>query len=210
MTRERRSRTVSIRRYEPGDAPRLKAITTEAFAPVSIDAAVDRRWPGLAPLPWAERKWDGMRPLLLAQPEHCWVADAGGTVVGYVTCDVRPDLGIGRIPDLAVDRHWRGRGLGRRLLERALEHFRELGLPLAKIETLSHNETGRYLYPSMGFELVATQFHYVMALQREGAPSGGRKDDSPPGAGGKDAPAGDAPATSGPEHAEPGDTRDRR
>jgi ribosomal protein S18 acetylase RimI-like enzyme len=170
MTRERPPRAVTIRRYEQRDAPRVKAITAEAFAPVSIDAAVDRRWPGVAPLPWAERKWESMLPQLLEHPEHCWVAEAGGTVVGYVTCDVRPDLGIGRIPDVAVARRWRGRGLGRRLLEHALAYFRELGLPLAKIETLSHNEAGRYLYPSMGFELVATQYHYVMPL-RSGDPA---------------------------------------
>jgi ribosomal protein S18 acetylase RimI-like enzyme len=85
-------------------------------------------------------------------------------------------LGVGRIPDLAVDASWRGKGLGRRLLDHALEYFRDLGLPLAKIETLAHNEVGRHLYPSLGFELVATQYHYVMPLSRPpagGAPPGG-------------------------------------
>jgi ribosomal protein S18 acetylase RimI-like enzyme len=156
---------LTIRQYRAADAPRVKAITAAAFAPVSVDAAVDRRWPGLAPVPWIERKWAGMQPQLAGEPEHCWVAESGGEVVGYVTCEIRPDLGLGRIPDLAVDRAWRGHGLGRRLLEHALDTFRDLGLSLAKIETLAHNEVGRHLYPTLGFELVATQYHYVMPLR---------------------------------------------
>jgi len=155
---------VTLRRFRPQDAARVKAITAAAFEPVSIDAEVDRRWPGLAPQPWFERKWAAMQAQLVGQPEHTWVAESGGEVVGYVTCDVNPALGVGRIPDLAVDAAWRGRGLGRRLLDHALASFREQGLPLAKIETLSHNEVGRHLYPSLGFELVATQYHYVMPL----------------------------------------------
>jgi ribosomal protein S18 acetylase RimI-like enzyme len=165
---------VTLRRYRPADAPRVKAITAAAFAPVSIDAAVDRRWPGLAPLPWVERKWASMQPQVAEAPEHCWVAEAEGAVIGYVTTEVQPELGVGRIPDLAVDGAWQGRGVGRLLLQRALAMFRELGLPLAKIETLSHNEVGRHLYPALGFELVATQLHYVMPLAA-GPESGGEE-----------------------------------
>jgi ribosomal protein S18 acetylase RimI-like enzyme len=156
---------VTVRRFRPADAPRVKAITTAAFAPVSIDAAVDRRWPGLAAVPWEERKWASMQPQIAQAPEHCWVAEAGGQVIGYVTTEVLPALGVGRIPDLAVDGAWQGQGVGRLLLEQALAMFRELSLSLAKIETLSHNEVGRHLYPSLGFELVATQLHYVMPLK---------------------------------------------
>ncbi len=155
---------VTIRRYRAEDAPRVKEITAEAFAAVSIDAAVDRRWPGIVPVPWAERKWASMAPQIDDQPEHCWVAEADGAVVGYVTCDVLAHLRVGRIPDLAVAQQWRGQGLGRRLLEHALAYFRDLGLTLAKIETLAHNEAGRHLYPTLGFELVATQYHYVLPL----------------------------------------------
>ena len=179
-----RGQETVIRRYRQEDAARVKAITAAAFEAVSIDAAVDRRWPGLAPAAWIERKWASMQPQLADHPEHCWVAEAvegrtppgsggleegtpaTGCVVGYVTCEVLPDRGLGRIPDLAVDARWRGRGLGRRLLLHALQYLRELGLPLAKIETLAHNEIGRSLYPSVGFELVATQYHYVMPLAR--------------------------------------------
>ena len=57
-----------MRRFRPEDAARVKAITAAAFEPVSIDAEVDRRWPGLAPQPWFERKWSGMQAQIAGQP----------------------------------------------------------------------------------------------------------------------------------------------
>ena len=58
----------------------------------------------------------------------------------------------------------RGQGLGRRLIEHALAHFRAAGMTIAKIETLEQNPIGRHLYPSVGFVEVARQIHYAMAL----------------------------------------------
>ena len=56
----------------------------------------------------------------------------------------------------------RGQGLGRRLIEHALAHFRAAGMTIAKIETLEQNAVGRHLYPSVGFVEVARQIHYAM------------------------------------------------
>ena len=57
-----------------------------------------------------------------------------------------------------------GKGLGRRLIEHALAHFRSSGMAIAKIETLDQNAVGRHLYPSIGFVEVARQIHYAIAL----------------------------------------------
>ena len=59
----------------------------------------------------------------------------------------------------------RGKGIGRKLLVRSIERFRELGLAQAKIDTLATNEIGRHLYPTVGFREVARQVHYVMSLK---------------------------------------------
>ncbi|MBI3973363.1 MAG: GNAT family N-acetyltransferase [Chloroflexi bacterium] len=155
---------VRIRRCRPEDAERIKAITIEGFEPVSIEAAIDRRWPGLLPVTWGERKWRAMQPDLAKRPEGCFVAEVDGEVVGYITTTLVLEHAVGRIPDLAVDANVRGLGIGRRLLERALAYFREQGLKVARIETLGHNEIGRHLYPSVGFVVMATQVHFAMAL----------------------------------------------
>jgi ribosomal protein S18 acetylase RimI-like enzyme len=163
---ERSTLGVGIRPYRTSDASRVKEITLEGFALVSIEAAIDRRWPGLLPAPWGERKWRAMQPELAEHPEGCFVAELDGEVVGYVTTTIVPEDSVARIPDLAVDARVRGRGIGRLLLEHALAYFRAQGLRLARIETLAHNEVGRYLYPSAGFEEVATQVHFAMPLDQ--------------------------------------------
>ena len=58
-------------------------------------------------------------------------------------------------------------GLGRRLIEHALAHFRAAGMTVAKIETLEQNPVGRHLYPSVGFIEVARQVHYAMPLTEQ-------------------------------------------
>src|SRR5687767_10858696 len=126
---------VTIRPYQPADAVRVKAITIEGFEPVSIEAAVDRTWPGLLPVPWGERKWRAMQPELAGHPERCFVAELEGEVVGYVTTTIVPEHAVGRIPDLAVDARARRHGIGRQLIEHALAFFRAQGLRLARIET---------------------------------------------------------------------------
>ena len=64
----------------------------------------------------------------------------------------------------AVDAEHRGAGIGRKLIEFALDHFRSLGLKYARIETLDQNPAGQKLYPSFGFREIARQIHYGMPL----------------------------------------------
>ena len=90
--------------------------------------------------------------------------DDSGTVVGYVTMQSDVETRIGWIHNLAVAQEARGQGLGRRLIEHALAHFRSSGMTIAKIETLEQNAAGRHLYPSLGFVEVARQIHYAIAL----------------------------------------------
>ena len=55
---------------------------------------------------------------------------------------IDPESRIGWIHNLAVDADLRGQGLGRRLIEHALDRFRAAGMTVAKIETLEQNPIG--------------------------------------------------------------------
>ena len=87
-----------------------------------------------------------------------------GNVVGYITTRLDRDSGIGWIPNLAVDPGQQGAGVGRQLMEHALAYMREEGMEAAKIETLQQNDVGSNFYPSVGFEEVGLQIHYLMRL----------------------------------------------
>ena len=101
---------------------------------------------------------------LIARCDVCFVAEVDGRVVGYATNYINELASRGTIANLAVSAACQGLGVGRKLMERSIERFRELGLRQAKIETLECNQTGRHLYPSVGFEEVVRQIHYIMPL----------------------------------------------
>ena len=98
---------------------------------------------------------------LLAVAEY----EETGEVAGYVTLFMDQDSRIGWIHNLAVDAGLRGQGLGRRLIEHALDHFRASGMTVARIETLDQNSVGQHLYPSVGFQEIARQIHFAMPLE---------------------------------------------
>lgn len=156
-----------IRQYEPSDEERVKELTVAAFAGVSIEHNIENSWPGLLPLPWGERKWPMVAGDLTAHPEDCFVVEYDGQVIGYATTRINRTNSAGQIPDMAVDENYRGKGIGRKLIEHCLQYFRDQNLRLARIETLDQNPIGRHLYPDLGFQEVARQIFYAMPLEPE-------------------------------------------
>ena len=155
---------VSIRVYQPSDLAELKRITVESFDGISLDKIIAER---IGPLPgpnWRERKTRHIDDDVAANPDGVFVAEEQGKVVGYITTRIDRELGKGRIPNLAVIPETRGRGLGRKLIEHALEYFRREGMTFVMIETMAHNEAGIHLYPSCGFVEVARQVHFAIKL----------------------------------------------
>ena len=150
------------------DLSRIKAITVEAFDGVSIDRNIDALLGSLGTLGWQERKAKHL-DVDLARPEAMiLVAETDQRVVGYISTWIDREAGQGFIPNLAVDQVWRGNGIGRNLIQRAMAYFREQGVAQVRIETLDQNDVGQKLYPSLGFVEVARQIHYCMNLDDSG------------------------------------------
>ena len=155
----------TIRPFNPAELARIKEITIEAFDGVSIDRNIEDRFGPIGNHNWQWRKARHLDEDAARDPNGIYVAEQSGQLVGYITTWCDREAGIGHIPNLAVDQRWRGQGIGRQLINYALASFRAAGLVLARIETLQQNEIGRTLYPELGFEEVARQVHYCMALQ---------------------------------------------
>jgi ribosomal protein S18 acetylase RimI-like enzyme len=155
---------MQIRSYEPSDLEHVKRLTTEGFVGVSIDHGIEERFGRINGRDWRWRKARHIDEDVARDPAGLFVAEDEGQIVGYITTWQDREGGIGHIPNLAVAASHRNQGLGRMLIEHALNHFRAAGLTHAKIETLAQNAIGNHLYASLGFVEVARQVHFVAKL----------------------------------------------
>lgn len=109
----------------------------------------------------SERLWIGTEPgydrdryrdtfgFALGRGNGMFVAIDGGRLVGIATEHQQEPYGhmIGMI----VDEAYRGRGVGRALLERIIQWARDEGLPHLSLAVFPHNERAIALYRSCGF-----------------------------------------------------------
>lgn len=155
--------SITIRTAKDEDADAIVELTGREFRAASIDARIEDLMGGT---PWIEVKGLAIRDELKRNPSGCFVAFVEGRLAGYITTTINSAASRGVIANIAVSSECQGHGLGRRLIDKALDHFRALGLKQAKIETLSTNEVGSHLYPAMGFKEVARQIHFAMPLDK--------------------------------------------
>jgi ribosomal protein S18 acetylase RimI-like enzyme len=160
---------MQIRPYELADLSHLKRLTTEGFVGVSIDHGIEQAFGMINGHDWRWRKARHIDDDVARDAAGVFVAEepdqqGNAQIVGYITTWQDRAAGIGHIPNLAVAASHRNQGLGRTLIEHALDHFRAAGLTHAKIETLAQNAIGNHLYPALGFVEVARQVHFVAKL----------------------------------------------
>jgi ribosomal protein S18 acetylase RimI-like enzyme len=155
---------MQIRTYKPSDLADLKRLTIEGFTGVSIDHGIEEAFGQINGHDWRWRKARHIDDDVARDAAGVFVAADNGLLAGYITTWQDRVAGIGHIPNLAVAPSHRNQGLGRTLIEHALNHFRAAGLTHAKIETLAQNAIGNHLYPSLGFVEVARQVHFIAKL----------------------------------------------
>ncbi len=84
----------------------------------------------------------------------------GDELVAYSLLLFRRNSRMARIYSLAVDRSWRGRGLGRQLVEAAADIARRRGCDRIQLEVAEGNRAARTLYESLGYVPVASRPGY--------------------------------------------------
>ena len=157
-------KSISLRLYRPEDLEPIKRLTVESFGGVTIEENVEAALGTLNGHDWRWRKARHIDEDVAANAAGIFVAEANGAMVGYITTRIDREAGKGRIPNLAVAAEYRGQGLGRKLIEHALDYFRQEKLAYAVIETMAQNEIGQHLYPACGFVEVARQAHFARRL----------------------------------------------
>ena len=89
------------------------------------------------------------------EPWHFLVAKIGGEVVGYV--GVYVILDEGQISNIAVLPSFRGRGIGKMLLDALFELCLKLGCQKITLELRKSNTSALGLYKKCGFEIVGSR-----------------------------------------------------
>lgn len=122
-----------------------------------IDAHV---FPCLSNLPGCRRLMREIRRKPGFLPAATWLIAAPAGYVATIQGVIDRE-GFGAIQNVGVLPAWRGRGLGGRLVCRALMGFREQGVPRAFLEVTAENAHAVRLYRSLGFRRVKTLYKAV-------------------------------------------------
>jgi len=91
----------------------------------------------------------------LKSPDEFLIATINDEVVGYIIAEVQKDLygkAIGHIVNLAVDPKYRGKGIGKALLQHLLNRFVSKGITRVYLEVSKSNEVAKRLYKAYGFK----------------------------------------------------------
>jgi RimJ/RimL family protein N-acetyltransferase len=139
---------VIVRPAEPRDAPQLVALGTQVGSEPEGWLIGTNGWRGVAD----ERRY--LRALRRYEHAAVFVAEADGRVVARLSIarDQHPasyhvaDLGMMVAPG------YRRQGIGRALLEKAVEWARAAGVRKLELHVFPHNEPAIKLYESFGFE----------------------------------------------------------
>jgi L-amino acid N-acyltransferase YncA len=139
--------TVTVRAASAADADAICAIHNQGI--------LDR----VATLDVTTRTADGVLDWLADHGSRhpVIVASVGGTVVGWASLNrFNPRPAYDHVADFSVyiEREWRGKGIGRQLLDRLIELAREIGFHKMVLSALAFNQAGIALYTRAGFSTV--------------------------------------------------------
>jgi L-amino acid N-acyltransferase YncA len=138
---------LALRPARPGDAEAVCLIYNQGIEDRVATLETEPRTPA------ERREWMAARG-----PRHpVIVAESGAIIVGWGSLNVfntRPAYRHVADFSVYVERAWRGKGVGHRLLERLIELAREIGYHRMVLSTFPTNAGGVRLYERLGFSRV--------------------------------------------------------
>ena len=142
-----------------------RLVDTGTIREVALDDLLPGRTEATLREPWGNREIarqlnDAKRRVADAVPTRFFAATAGGEIAGW--CELRVRDGVAQIEDVEVLQEQRGRGLGRAVVQRALEEGRRAA-GLVFLEALA-DDWPRELYAKLGFTAVGRRDFYTRLL----------------------------------------------
>jgi len=138
---------IAVRSAVPGDAEAIAAIYNQGIEDRVATLETELRTAD------ERREWMGARG-----PRHpVIVAEIDGHIVGWGSLNVyNPRAAYQHVADFSVyvERAWRGKRVGRRLLKLLIEQARAIGYHKMMLSAFPSNASGVALYTRMGFTVV--------------------------------------------------------
>lgn len=106
------------------------------------------------------RKW--IREILKNKGQSLYVAKLEGKIVGMVTLSCYPTIGgftKAWLEDVAVTAEFQGKGIGRGLLEYAINQTKNMKIKYLNLTSRPARKAANHLYKKLGFELVKTNVY---------------------------------------------------
>jgi RimJ/RimL family protein N-acetyltransferase len=140
--------TVTIRRATPADAAALVELGREVGAEPQGWLITDGDWRNIGD----ERRY--LRAIRRTPHAAVFVAEAEGRIVARLSLARDSHPASAHVADLGlmVDAAHRRQGIGRELLDRAVDWAREAGVEKLELHVFPHNEPAIRLYEQFGFE----------------------------------------------------------
>jgi RimJ/RimL family protein N-acetyltransferase len=137
----------SIRQAEPGDAPALVQLAHEIGAEPEGWLISTSEWRGAGD----ERRY--LRSLRRSRDAAVFVAETPRGIVGRLSVGRDPHPASAHVADLGlmVAKSHRRQGIGRALLERAVDWARRADVSKLELHVFPHNEPALQLYEAFGF-----------------------------------------------------------
>lgn len=165
MTVEKSNEGIIVRNGAKKDVAEVVALWKNFMAyHAELSCAFSER-PGLYSIrPGAHKQCAEYFIKAIQNPDWCaLVAECDGVIAGYTICQLalRPPVlrekKFGFISDMMVAEKFRGRGVGRALLEAALAWFRKKRMKTIELNVLRGNDMGEGFWSHMGFEPVMSR-----------------------------------------------------
>lgn len=143
---------VIIREATTEDVDTARRLFREYAAWLGIDLTFQSFDEELAGLPQPYTRPEGF--LLLAE--------SAGTIVGCVAAKKLGE-GLAEAKRLYVTAEYRGRGIGRQLMEQLIRETQKIGYRAVRLDTLPQMQAARTLYEALGFRRIAAYYHNPIA-----------------------------------------------
>ena len=105
--------------------------------------------------PWSLKSYE---EAISSDHSFIMVAEDDGQIAAFSVFYLTPPEA--ELPDIVVDEKYRGQGLGRQLLSKALEELEGRGIDTIFLEVRVSNTPARRLYEGLGFEEIGTRKYF--------------------------------------------------